>query len=496
MQRFFEVVPGALSWATLFLIVFLSWQQPVWAAIFIIVFDTYWLLKTIYLTLHLRASFLQMRAHMKIDWFARLRAESKTWEPIHHLVILPFFHESYEVIEESFQSLLKSNYPKDKLIVVLAAEEQAGESALITAKKIEQQFGKQFGDFLVTTHPMNRVGEIPGKGSNETWAAQAVKRAVIDPKKIPYEQIIVSVFDVDTQVYANYFGCLTYHFLTAEKPQRSSFQPIPLFMNNIYEAPALARVVALSTTFWQMMQQSRPERLTTFSSHSMPFRALVEIGYWQTDVVSEDSRIFWQCYLHYNGDWRVVPLFYPVSMDANVAPTFCGTLKNLYKQQRRWGYGVENLPYLLSGFQTNTAIPRRWKWFWSFISVEGFHSWATNVLIISLLGWLPILIGGGNFGATVLAYKLPVITSWVIRLSNVGIISSAILTLLLLPAPPEKFRKRDYFWYLLQWFLMPLTLIVFGAIPALEAQTRLMLGGKWRLGFWVTPKSRRIANGE
>ena len=129
-----------------------------------------------------------------------------------------------------------------------------------------------------------------------------------------------------------------------------------------------------------MMQQSRPERLTTFSSHAMPFKALTEIGYWQKDIVSEDSRIFWQCYLHFNSDWRVVPLFYPVSMDANVAPSFLGTMNNLYKQQRRWAWGVENVPYLLRGFAENKLIPLRKKIYWAFNSIEGFHSWATNSL--------------------------------------------------------------------------------------------------------------------
>ena len=84
---------------------------------------------------------------------------------------------------------------------------------------------------------------------------------------------------------------------------------------------------------------------------------LLDIGFWQKDIVSEDSRIFWQGYLRYHGDFRVEPLFYPISMDANVAPTFWATMKNLYKQQRRWGWGCENIPYMLEGFRRDPAIP-------------------------------------------------------------------------------------------------------------------------------------------
>ncbi|HVM77160.1 MAG TPA: glycosyltransferase family 2 protein, partial [Candidatus Paceibacterota bacterium] len=398
MKRFFEILPGFLAWATIILMVVLSWLVPVWVSIFIILFDIYWLLKTAYLSLHLRATFSALRQNMKTDWVAKLddlpngRAG---WDGVRHLVILPMYNEPHEVVRESFVSLAKSHYPKEHLFVVLALEERAGQAAQETGERIAAEFASQFGRFLVTTHPANLPGEIPGKGANEAWAGAQAKREFIDAvgadrmsARIDYKKVLVSVFDVDTQVFPEYFGRLTYVFLTEAEPLKAIYQPIPFFTNNIYEAPALARVVAFSSTFWQMMQQSRPERLTSFSSQSIPLQTLVDIGFWQKDIVSEDSRIFWQGFLRYHGDFRVYPLFYPVSMDANVAPSFWGTLKNIYKQQRRWGWGVENVPYMLEGFRNDPEIPAGKKRYWRFTAIEGFHSWATNSLMIFALGWL------------------------------------------------------------------------------------------------------------
>lgn len=498
MTRFYEFLPGLLTWLTFVLIIFFAWRFPAYAALFIIIFDIYWLLKTLYLSLHLRSGFRLMREYLRIDWLRALQARDypitptapSSWDAVYHLIILPMCGESYDVVRESFQSLAAANYPREKLIVVLATEARSGPADQDTARRITEEFSNQFFTFLVTTHPANLPGELPGKGSNETWAAQEALKNLIDPLRIPYDHILVSVFDVDTQIPRDYFGRLTYVFLTCAHPQRSSFQPIPLFLNNIYKAPALGRVISFSTTFWNMMQQARPERLTTFSSHSMPLKALVEVGFWQTNTVSEDSQIFWQCYLHYHGDWRAEPLYYPVSMDANVAPTFWRTIINLYKQQRRWAWGAENVPYVFSGFRNTTRIPWRSKLYWRFNLLEGYHSWATNALIIFSLGWLPLFLGGAEFNLTLLSHNLPVLTRWILTLTMVGVVTSAILSIVLLPPRPEWFRTRHYFLYLLQWLLMPITLIIFGAFPAIEAQTRLMLGGKFRLGFWVTPKTR------
>jgi hypothetical protein len=173
-----------------------------------------------------------------------------------------------------------------------------------------------------------------------------------------------------------------------------------------------------------------------------------------------------------------------------VAPTFWGTMKNIYKQQRRWAWGAENIPYMLEGFRRDPEIPAAKKRYWTFNTIEGFHSWATNSLMIFALGWLPLWLGGRHFGASMLAYSLPHITRWIVTLSMLGIVTSAILAIILLPKKEGGLQPMDYFIYFIQWALMPISLIVFGAFPAIEAQTRLALGGKYRLGFWVTPKSR------
>jgi cellulose synthase/poly-beta-1,6-N-acetylglucosamine synthase-like glycosyltransferase len=516
MYRFFEILPGALAWGTFALMVALSRYAPSAVAAFIILFDIYWLLKTIYLSLHLRSTFGMMRENLKLNWRERLEQEATgrpgadkgvrdvrpgseavparalvtEWQLVHHLVILPMVKEPYEVVRESFASLAKTNYPKDKLIVVLATEARAGEDAQETASRIQGEFGGRFGKFLVTTHPAGIPGELPGKGSNEVWAASRAKELVIDPAGIAAEHVLVSSFDVDTQVHAEYFGRLTYVFLRTPDRLRAIYQPIALFMNNIYDSPALARVVSFSATFWQMMQQARPERLTSFSSQSIPLPVLLDVGWWQKDIVSEDSRIFWQAYLHYHGEFHCEPLYFPVSMDANTAPTFWATMKNLYRQQRRWGWGAENVAYLMTGFLRDPRIPLGKKWYWGFSTIEGYHSWATNALMIFALGWLPVVMGGAVFNATLLSYNLPAITRFIINLSMVGIATSAVVSLLLLPPKPAWFRPHHYLFYFIQWFLMPVTLIVFGCFPGLEAQTRLMVGGRWRLGFWVTPKGR------
>jgi cellulose synthase/poly-beta-1,6-N-acetylglucosamine synthase-like glycosyltransferase len=485
-----EIMPGVLAWATIILIIALSFLTPVFVAIFIIIFDVYWLIKTVYLSFHLRVSYNKLRENLHLNWLEKLdQLPAKSWRDIQHLIFLPLYKEDLALVSATMEGLLRSNYPKEKMMVILCWEERGGEGTGETAAEIEKTYGSKFGRYMSVMHPANLPGEIPGKGSNTAYAAQIVKDRLIDKLEIPYNQILVSNFDIDTVVPSEYFGILTYTFLTTPDPLRASYQPVPLYVNNIWEAPSFARVVAFSATFWHTIKQEKNETATTFSSHSMPWQALVDVGFWQKNMVSEDSRIFWQCFLRYNGDYRVVPLYYSVSMDANVAHTTWQTFKNVYKQQRRWAYGAENIPYFLFGFLKNKALPLSQKLRYGFMVIEGNHSWATNALIIFLLGWLPVIVGGPEFNKSVLSFNLPYITRAIMTLSMVGLVSTAVLSIILLPPRPPKFGKFKYLWMILQWLLFPITTIGLGLLPALDAQTRLMFG-KY-MGFWVTPKVRK-----
>ncbi len=424
-----------------------------------------------------------------MDWLEMLSPFKYT--RIVHLVILPFYKESFEIVETNIKSLLAARGNKKKMAVVLAVEARAGAEALSVAEKIRTLYGREFGYFLVTVHPSGVLGEMDGKGSNIAYAAEEARKQILDANGIQYEDVLVSALDIDTVVYPDYFLCLIWHFLTTEDRLHASYQPVPFYNNNMWEAPALSRVVATSGSLWQMIQQERPERLTTFSSHSIPFLALKEIGYWQKNIVSEDSRIFWNAYLCYDGRYKTVPISYPLSMDANLAPTFWQTMRNVYKQQRRWSWGVENLPYLLMGFVKNPKIPTAKKIKITFLELERAWSLATNPILLFLFTWTPIFLGGKVFNSTLLSYNLPIVSRNLTLLGIFGILLSAIISISFLPPSPKSNSKRGKLIILLQWIFVPLTLLIFGSIPALEAQTRLMFSGGFRLGYWVTPKHRK-----
>ncbi len=485
-RRFLEMIPGTLVWATLIGAVLLSLIWPLAAIYFIIVFDLLWLFRVTYFVIFLLTAWRRYRWTLRQDWFGRIRNQPKA-DRIYHLIFLPMVRESLTMVRVTIEAIRRAAYDPQKFILVLAGEERAGDYFKELAGRLTEEFDGVFRKIFVTIHPQNLPDEIPGKGSNLNYAGGQVK-ILIDQMGLPYQDIIASSFDIDTQVHPAYFAYLTFLYLTTPKPARASYQPVALYANTIWDAPAPVRIGAFGTTFWLMTELARPERLFTFSSHSMSFQMLVEVGFWEKNIVSEDSRIFLQGFFRYHGDYRVRPVYLPVSMDTVYGETYRQALGALYRQQRRWAWGVEHFPYMVERFRADRLIPFWTKVSYLFKHLEGMYTWATAPILIFLLGWLPLAVASRRLGSSVLVQNTPLVLEWLMRLAMMGVAVSALVSLTLLPHRPDEKHRWHWLWMFVQWLLLPVTFVIFGALPAIDAQTRLALG-KY-LGFNVTTKRK------
>ena len=116
---------------------------------------------------------------------------------------------------------------------------------------------------------------------------------------------------VDATASTNYFTYLTYLYATDPNRTHKSYQPIPMFYNNIWDVPAPMRVIATGNSFWLLMETMRPHRLGNFAAHAQPLKALIDTDYWSVTTIVEDGHQFWRTYFAYDGDQQVVPVFTP-----------------------------------------------------------------------------------------------------------------------------------------------------------------------------------------
>ncbi|OGH87616.1 MAG: hypothetical protein A3J93_03775 [Candidatus Magasanikbacteria bacterium RIFOXYC2_FULL_42_28] len=485
--RLYEILPGASIWATLIISVVLSFVKPLWMIYAVLVFDVYWVLRVAYFSLYLILSWRRFRRALQIDWFAKLGATFPNWEKRQNVIFLPLYNEDWPVVDETLKALSASTYPAGKLFVVISGEARQQAHWDKIQILINNNYAGQFADLIFYTHPDGLINEIPGKGSNIHFAEKEFKKYA-DSRGWQYGDIVVSVFDIDTVVHPQYFAHLTFLYCSHPNPAKSSFQPVTLYNNNLWESPSILRVMAFGTTFWMLFSVARLDNLVTFSSHSMSFQAIVDCGGHAADIVSEDSRIFYQCWLKNNGNYEVTPMYIPVSMDTVRADNWFKSLKNLYLQQRRWAWGAENIPYLLYQFKKHQEIP----WFKKFIILfhewEGKWSWAVVTILITVLGRLPLWLASDDVRRSALFFNTPYVLESLMTIAMLGLLISAAMGMLLLPPRPVHHGHHKYLFMLAQWLLVPVSLILFSAWPCLDAVTHLMFG-KY-LGFNVSQKSR------
>ncbi len=521
MKRALEILPGLLVWLTLILPFAFSYRHPYGVAVFVIFYTLLWVSRSLLFSYYLLFSFRMARRHMTVSWrefadafdapdfgerlaraipeaqaalgplYARYRhipaGARQRPAQMHHLVVLPTYKEDLEVLRHSLLALQASHYDLARVMVTLATEERDAARAREYGHALTQEFGNVFGAFWVVEHPADLPDEIPCKGSNIHFAGrEAAKR--VQALKIDPKNVLVTTIDADNLLHPDYLACLTVHAVADARRKYRSFQSLPLFFNNIWQVPIFNRLVALTSSFWHMIQSGRANRLRNFAAHSQPLDALIEMDFWSKTSIVEDGHQFWRSYFHFNGDHRVIPLFMPIYQDAVQLDTYWETLKAQYLQLRRWAWGITDVPFTIMMFwKHRKTLPffRTLRRVW--VLFEGHYMWATAPIIIMMSAHLPQAMNE-TFRESVQAYNLSFLLSYFFRVALVGLFVSLLVAVRMMPRPPSGLKGWISGFFM--WLLFPLTTVIFGAVPALDSQTRLMLGQ--RLDFNVTKKVRKV----
>jgi hypothetical protein len=295
----------------------------------------------------------------------------------------------------------------------------------------------------------------------------------------------VTTLDADNRVDKEYFSALTYHFCLQENRYHKSYQPTALFYNNIWDVPILNRMASLATGYWIMIESGRLDRLRNFASHAQPWKALKAMDFWATDTIVEDGRHFWRSYLHFHGDYEVVPIFIPIYQDAVLNTNYYRSLVGQYKQIRRWAWGCSDIPFCVRNFHKMRAVLPFGKTFLHFTRLIYLHvMWATVAPFIVFAR--PALSGiNVSFQQTTLASNMTHLLEIFFSVALIGILLSMAVSLLTLPKAPSVGKRLSLVW---QWALLPIGTIALGSLPALEAQFRLAFN--MPLEFNVTKKVR------
>lgn len=532
--RLLEILPGFLSYSMIILLFIISIINPMWGAIYLLVIITTTLVKAVGVAYRTVQGFKMVKEAGKVDWHRRLldlEAPHESYERLHgeksseyefkehienlrlmaadrdatvgsaeldrkklefpepgkvyHAVIMTAYNEGIEVLEPSVKAVAKTSFPNERIIYVLAYEERGGEEMEKVARALQSKFQGAFYDFIIVKHPKDLKGEIQGKGPNLTYAGEYLKEYVAK-KHLPVENIIVTSLDSDNKMHKEYLDCVAYEFIVRPNRQHFSYQPVSLFTNNIWDAAAPMRIIAISNSFFNVITTMRPHALRNFASHSQPLGALEGMDFWSKRTIVEDGHQFWRSLFYFDGDYSVVPIRVPIYQDAVLEETFGKTLKAQFVQLRRWDYGASDVAYVGNRLFSKERNMPFWPLFTKFMRLlDGHVTLAAMSPIVAFGGWVPRLM---NFQSrNLMTYNLPNTVSWIQIFASIGLMITIVMSLRMLPPKPAKYKYRNKFTMVLQWVLMPVVAIVYQSAAAFYSQTRLMLG-RYMEKFDVTKK--------
>ncbi len=473
-HKLLEILPGFVSWNFILFPVWGSFFWPLGLAYFIIIFDIYWLYRSVTMAVFALMSHFRIEANKKYDWMGDVKG-FKDWKQVFHVVIIPTYKEPVTTLERTLKALVAQTLNSKQIIPVIAFEKRAGkETNELRAKTLEKKFKSKFAKLIFSYHPADISGEITGKSANSAWGAKTFLQEMKKHKEWELKKMTISSMDCDVLLHPNHMASLTYKFLDNPRRYRTIWQGAIMFYNNIEKIPWPMRVFNRIASVINTGALMRPDRLINFSTYTLSLKLMDEVGYWDSDVIPEDYRIFFKTYFATGGEVEVEPIFLPVFADAAEAHGFWNTFVNTYEQVKRWAWGVSDDAYIIKNYILDKKAPFWDKTIRVLKVLEDHMLWPVNWFLITLGATLPPLLND-KFSRTVIGKTLPQVASTILTLSLVSLLAIIVVDFKARP------KVAGLAWWRrvvspFEFILLPVVGFFFSALPGITAHTRLMLG--------------------
>lgn len=426
-----------------------------------------------------------------LDWRAeynrRRKSDSLAWEAVLHVVLLPNYNEELIVLRQTLDKLALSPLAKTQVAVVLAMEARES-GAAAKAAILQAEYAPKFWRVLATFHPIDLPGETKVKSANEAWASREVKRILAEDKErnFVFDHVIVTASDADTQLHPQYLNCLTCMFATNSDRHRRIWQAPVYYHNNVWDShPAFGMVYAYSAAWELAFVAGRWWRTLPISTYSLSLRLIDSVGYWDTNVIPDESHMYLKCFYHNAGHLTVERVFLPFSSHAVAGDSFWDSCKNRYSQTLRHGWGATDITYAILQAVAHPEVPVPQAVSVSLRIAHDHITAGAGWILLTLGAQLPVVLHPS------LLSEMWHFWPFIVLQIALAIIAVATLTFWIIdmrrrPSRPRPWTSREVLTTAFSFVLLPVLTVIFLGLPVIEAQTRMLLGIP--LGFKVARK--------
>ncbi len=488
-RRILEVLPPVLAWVAL--------TSPGWAAIvapeflgyFLVAFSAYWLWRSCEFSAGLLIGLARLHGSARRNWAAD-GAAIPGYDRMHHVIIVPTYRESDQVLIDTLECIERQTVPLERICVVLAFEARDLEAPQ-RAERLSRRFGGTFGHWLITTHP-DLPGELKGKSSNLHWAARRIQDDLIASGRLDARNLLITVCDADSRMDRQYLAALSLEVLSHPDGRLHVYQPAILFYANYTRLALPLRAVSSVFSLYSLARLAATHRLVPQSTYSLTWWAARRVGFWDVDVVPEDSHMFFKVWLHLGKRVRTRAMYLPVYADAAEGLNLWKSAGSTYQQIRRWAYGVSDVPYLTLHTLRAQHIPwymrlQRVGWY-----VEEHLVWPSHWFLLTLGGLLPPLINQVWAHSPIGLWQIDAFST-LLGLCLPSLVLAMCADVWLRWCGSDKHDVGTLLGGIAGFALLPATGLACVALPALDAHTRLLFGRP--LGYQVTEKLPSTSSG-